>query len=310
MNRRGGATRAVTVGQRSQTNLDALSEFEFGCGRATRDSEREQAARVNHEPYTTGGDLVVRLHSQANAVVTLDRHDDVAAEGEHLDGVDVELTVAEVIDPEDFADELISVGAGLEAADGQDAGHQAGRVDLGPEIGHRHPTTKMRSSWREHIATIERRTAYRGEKEVGVAKFNGARRAADHPHRRGKQTVVWTNENRHAVTDLDGDRAAVGADAGVDDREHHPWTQIIGGASKREPTSPGIELRDAMTDVDHTDGGRDRSDHRMDDPDELVGDAEIGEEGDRVVAKTGRIHALDATRRARAICQRPQRRLD
>jgi hypothetical protein len=48
----------------------------------------------------------------------------------------------------------------------------------------------------------------------------------------------------------------------------------------------------------------------MDDPDELVGDAEIGEEGDRVVAKTGRIHALDATRRARAICQRPQRRLD
>src|SRR5690606_24560658 len=91
----------------------------------------------------------------------------------------------------------------------------------------------------------------------------------------------------HAVTDLDGDRPPVGADAGVDDRQHDAGAQVADAAGEGEPAAAHVVGGDVVGEVDDGGAGFDRADHRVHDADELVDAPVVGQEGDRVVGDHG-----------------------
>ena len=202
-----------------------------------------------------------------------------------------------MIDPQDLAHELLAVFARLEARDRQHARQQRGGIDLRAELGDGHAVGEMRSSRGEDVTPIEGRSPGAWQLVVLVGEVNRAGGATHQADRRGEQAIVRPDQHRHAVADLEGNRPPVGTDAGVDHRDDDAGVEVIRRASKRKTAGSSVELGDAVGDVDDTDLRRDRTDHGVDHADELVGVAEIGKEGDRVVLTTGGVHDADAIRR-------------
>ena len=116
-----------------------------------------------------------------------------------------------------------------------------------------------------------------------MVELDGAVGAADHRDGGGEQPVVGSDEHRLAVADLDGDGAPIGADAGIDHREHDARREVLRAAGEREAAAANVVGLDLVREVDDGDLGGDRADHRLHDADELVGEAVVGQEGDRVV---------------------------
>ena len=111
---------------------------------------------------------------------------------------------------------------------------------------------------------------------VLVGERDGASGAADHRDRRREQPVVRTEED--AGLRLDRDRPPVGADSGVDDREHDPFGQVLHRAHERECAGPDVVRRDVVGDVDDRELGREAEHHCLADADELVGVPVVGQE--------------------------------
>ena len=195
-----------------------------------------------------------------------------------------------MVDPQHFTHEFVAVGSRLESTDRQHPRHEGGRVDLGSEFGERHTVAEVGGSRSEHVAPVERRTPGTRHPVVGVGEFDGAGGAADEADRRREETVVGTDLDGHAVADLDRNRAPVGADPWVDHRHHDARAEVVGGAGERQTTGSRVVTRDPVAHVDHPDRRRDGSDHRMHDPDELVGMAVVGEKGDGVVTQADGVH--------------------
>ena len=53
--------------------------------------------------------------------------------------------------------------------------------------------------------------------------------------------------------DLDRDGPAGGAHAGVDDRQHDPWGEVLDGADQGEAAGPHVVGRQLVAEVDHGD---------------------------------------------------------
>ena len=202
-----------------------------------------------------------------------------------------------MIDPQDLAHELLAVFARLEARDRQHARQQRGGIDLRAELGDGHAVGEMRSSRGEDVTPIEGRSPGARQLVVLVREVNRTCGATHQADRRGEQAIVRPDQHRHAVADLEGNRPPVGTDAGVDHCDDDAGVEVIRRPSKRKTAGAGVELGDAVGDVNDTNLRRDRTDHGVDHTDKLVSVAEIGKEGDRVVLTTGGVHDADAIRR-------------
>ena len=84
----------------------------------------------------------------------------------------------------------------------------------------------------EHVAPGEGRARAPAAGTSGLVSSTAAVGAAAHRDRAGEQPVVGTDEVALPVADLDGDGPAGGADAGVDDGEHHAGAQVLRGAAE------------------------------------------------------------------------------
>jgi hypothetical protein len=119
---------------------------------------------------------------------------------------------------------------------------------------------------------------------LGIGERRGARGAARHGDGPGEETVVGSDEDSVAVTDLDGDGPAGCSDTGVDHGEDDAGRQILSGPGESEAAGPDVVGRNLVGDVDDRYVGRDRPDDALDDAGELVCGPVVREERDRVVA--------------------------
>ena len=86
---------------------------------------------------------------------------------------------------------------------------------------------------REHVAAGEG-GAGRGELVVEARELDGRRGPTAHRDGAGQQAVVGADEVALPAADLDGDGPPLGADAGVDDGEHHAGAQVLGRPAEGE----------------------------------------------------------------------------
>ena len=135
----------------------------------------------------------------------------------------------------------------------------------------------MRRRRREHVARVE------GARDLGQAVAlvrELVRRVDTELVRREHQQPVVRADEQPPVGGGDGDRAAISADAGVDDREVHADRLVARRVAQDERAlEDGLRL-DAVRDVDDAHVGRDARDHPVTRPDEVVLQPEVGEEGD------------------------------
>ena len=158
---------------------------------------------------------------------------------------------------------------------GSTGGAELGEVDAVAEVGGRRS---------EDVAPGERgaRRARAGRRRWSSS--TARRRAAGDGDRRGEQPVVGADEDAGAVGHLDGDGPAGGADAGIDDREHDALGNVGDGPGERQGAGAHVVGADAVGEVDRRDVRREVADHRLDDADELVVEAVVGEQRHGVVA--------------------------
>ena len=133
------------------------------------------------------------------------------------------------------------------------SGSSPGRSDSGsigaPSSASGTPAAEVGGGGREDVAAGERR-AGGGELVVGVRELDGARwrrRTSRRPRPAGR---CRARPGALAVADLDRDRPALGADAGVDDREHHARAQVLRGAARVRPPAAHVVGRDVVGEVD------------------------------------------------------------
>ena len=139
----------------------------------------------------------------------------------------------------------------------------------GPSSADRHPGAEVGGRRREHVAAVEGRS--RGVQPVlGVGQLDRPCRAADHADGGCQQTVVRADEHRRAVADLDRHGPARRSDPGIDHGQHDAGRQVLRAASEGQPAGPDVMGRDLVADVDDERRGRDLTDHRLHDADELV----------------------------------------
>jgi hypothetical protein len=117
---------------------------------------------------------------------------------------------------------------------------------------------------------------------VGARELDRGGGPTAHRHGAGQQAVVGSDEVALASADLDGDGAARRADAGIDDREHHPGAEVLRRPAQGEAAGSHVVGRDLVGEVDDGDVGSDGADHGLHDTDELVTRAVVRQEGDRV----------------------------
>ena len=98
-----------------------------------------------------------------------------------------------------------------------------------------------------------------------------------------QQAVVGADEDAVVLGRAQRDRAPLAADLGVDDREMHARRAVRQRAAQDERAGAHVVARDAVGDVDDARLGRDARDHAVADPDEVVGEAVVGEERDRAL---------------------------
>ena len=114
-------------------------------------------------------------------------------------------------------------------------------VDGRPSASIGTPAARYDGRRRHDVAARERR-ARRGQLVFGDRRASTIRAGpAEHRDRRREQTVVGPDEV--SAFDLDRDAAPVGADAGIDDGEHHPVGQVLDRADEREGPGAHVERR-------------------------------------------------------------------
>src|SRR5207248_1021863 len=130
-------------------------------------------------------------------------------------GVDVELAVAEAVDPPDLT------GNGTVVAHlGQrhQPGYEPRRIDGSAQVGQRDAGGEVPGRRGEDDAPSEGR-AGRGELVLEVVERDHRTGAARHGHRRGEEAIVGAEQ--HSARDFYAHQTAVGADAGVDHGDQH-----------------------------------------------------------------------------------------
>ncbi len=80
---------------------------------------------------------------------------------------------------------------------------------------------------------------------------------------------------------LGHDRFSSRPDTGIDDRQHHTVRQILHRPQQGEGPSPNVATGDTVIDIDHPNVGCDSGDHTVHDPNELVVEPEVADEGNR-----------------------------
>ncbi len=163
-------------------------------------------------------------------------------------------------------------------------------IDLGAELGQLDAVADVSGRGTEDVAPVERRTG-RLELVLEVRELDGTLGAAGHRDGRGEQPVVGADDDTGATGDLDRDRAAPRADAGVDDAQHDTGGHVADAPGERERAGADVERWDLVGEVDDADVRGDVTDDGLDDADELVGGAVVGQERHGVEAA----HRADAT---------------
>ena len=87
-----------------------------------------------------------------------------------------------------------------------------------------------------------------GELVLGVLERDDPAGSAEHRDRRREQPVVGTDEE--PAFDLDRDAPPLGADARIDDCEHHAVGQVLHRPHERERPGAHVERGDVVGDVD------------------------------------------------------------
>ena len=98
--------------------------------------------------------------------------------------------------------------------------------------------------------------------------------------RGGKQKTVVRADEEPALAIREHDGSSDAADTGVDDCEVDARRHVRERAGKDECALEHLRRRDPVRDVDHTRVGRDPGDHPVTRADEVVLEAEVGEEAD------------------------------
>ena len=105
MNATGGAPRVLlSVIRRRRGAPRCPPRPEVVGRRALVEAEREQPVRVDHEAELAGAERGERLDAASDPTVARDTDGDSVTELVDLVGIDVELRVAEAVDPEHLAD--------------------------------------------------------------------------------------------------------------------------------------------------------------------------------------------------------------
>ncbi len=100
-----------------------------------------------------------------------------------------------------------------------------------------------------------------------------------------------TNQRRSGPSVSSTTPAPWAADPRVDDGQDDPRAEVGHRPDQGRRAGPDVVRRDLVGEVDDRDARRQPAQHRMDDADELVGQAVVGEEVDRVGARSGpRLH--------------------
>ena len=97
---------------------------------------------------------------------------------------------------------------------------------------------------------------------------------------RGQQQPVVRADVQPSFAVAQRERAAATAHAGVDDREVDAGRHVRQRVREHERSLQDVAGPDTVRDVDHASLGRDRRDHAVTRADEVVLQAEVGQEGD------------------------------
>ena len=198
------------------------------------------------------------------AVVSDDtRH--ASTSGRRSSGADVELAVAEPVDPQHLGVDPV----GLVAGSGTMPGSRASGSTGGPSSARSTPLHRWAAAGREDVAPGER-GARRLELVARVGQLDGPFGAAGDGDGRRQQAVVRPDEDPGAAGDLDGDGPAGGPHTRIDDGDHHALGDVGDGAGQRQRTAADVERPDAVGEVDRRGVRREVTEHRLDDADELV----------------------------------------
>ena len=195
-------------------------------------------------------------------------------------GADVELAVAEAVDPQHLGDHAAVLGL---AGSGTTPGSSRSASTVVTELGEIDAVAQVRGPGREDVAAGEG-GARRGEVELGVGEPHGALGTAGHGDRRGEQAVVGADQHALAAGHLDGHARRAGPHAGVDDGEHDARRHVPDAAGEGERAGAHVVRRDVVGEVDDPCVRREVADDGLHDADGLVGGAEVAEERDRVEA--------------------------
>ncbi len=150
-------------------------------------------------------------------------------------GAHVELGVAEAVDPQHLSGHRLAVGERQR----DHPGLQAGGVDQRAELLEGHTGTEVGGDGSEDIPAGERGPG-RGQVVVGVGQLDDPIGATDHAHRGGQEAVVGPDQDGLPAAHLDGHGPTVGADAGVDHRQHHTGDQVLGRPGEGQAPRPDV----------------------------------------------------------------------
>src|SRR5690606_19448581 len=152
-----------------------------------------------------------------------------------LVGADVELGVAEAVDPEDLGHD----GPLLLPGERDEAGPQADGVEAGAEVVEGHPVAEVGGGRGEDVAPGEGGARGR-ELVLGAGQLHDGGGATAHGDGGGEEAVVGAHEVALAAADLDGDAPAGGADTGVDHGEDDAGAEVLGGPAEGEAPGPDV----------------------------------------------------------------------
>ena len=209
-------------------------EAELGCRRAAVERDRQQTVGVHDEPDLARTYLRVGGDPPRDACSS--RHRSERARTEPLDFLGVRCSTARCRNgrpkaPRPAMRRPRSCGSEIKPGT-SGRGSTASPKSVRSTPLHSYAAAGANTSRPANVAPGRRQVV------LAVGQHDHAVRAAGHRHCRRQQAVVGTDEHGHvvALTDLDRDGPPIGADARIDDCEHHPWGEVL--ASLRASASP------------------------------------------------------------------------
>ena len=193
-----------------------------------------------------------------DAALVADRTTDhTSTSGVELVGADVELAVAEAVDPQHLGVDAVGL---RRAAAATMPGISRSASTGGPSSArstplHRWAAAGANTSRPANVAPGASRWY------CGVGQLDGALGAADDGDGRREQAVVRPDQHAGAAGHLDGDRPAGGADARVDDRQHDALGTYGDRPGEGQRAAADVVGPDAVGEVDRpsTCGARSRT---------------------------------------------------